>query len=297
MMVFLQDIIEFFSRNMVNENLGAICNAHVVHADLSEHGALDEKCLKLAELAATAVDFPKTGVIVTMPAHLKPKQYPDFMGKEEYQSYRSTKILGRLYRQIKDAYNEDVSPSSELYVVPGDVPYDKDLEAPGAADFIDDAWDKKCSYDGQLKGLMMQYKVKREEEVVTGQIWSMPKYNSRKQGDLKERLKHSYSALRKEFRQVFEKEDPDFEQLTDDEKSVLYEKKASAWYQVTYHPEWVQKSRDMQESENIENMVMLSFAWIAADYLTRIKIRCRGVGDVNSSKPINSLGKYLVDRL
>ncbi|RVW54045.1 RNA-dependent RNA polymerase 6 [Vitis vinifera] len=55
----LQDIIDFFTKNMVNENLGAICNAHVVHADRSEYGALDEACLDLAERAATAVDFLK----------------------------------------------------------------------------------------------------------------------------------------------------------------------------------------------------------------------------------------------
>ncbi|EXB88201.1 RNA-dependent RNA polymerase 6 [Morus notabilis] len=293
-----KDIIDFFSRNMVNESLGAICNAHVVHADLSDYGALDEKCLSLAELAAIAVDFPKTGIIVTMPAHLKPKIYPDFMGKEEYQSYKSTKIMGRLYRQIKDEYSDDVSPSSELNIVSSNIPFDTDLEVPGAADFLDDAWEKKCSYDGQLKGLMIQYKVKREEEVVTGQIWSMPKHNSRKEGDLKERLKHSYTGLRKEFRQVFEKVDSDFEQLTDDEKNVLYEKRASAWYQITYHPKWVKKSQDMHDQlEEVKNVVMLSFAWIAADYLARIKIRCRGVGDADSTKPINSLGKYLADRI
>ncbi|PON57077.1 RNA-dependent RNA polymerase-type [Parasponia andersonii] len=292
-----RDIIDFFSKNMVNETLGAICNAHVVHADLSKLGALDEKCIKLAELAATAVDFPKTGIIVTMPPHLKPKLYPDFMGKEEYQSYKSTKILGRLYRLIRDAYDEEMSTSSELYLAPNDIPYEADLEVPGAVNFIDDAWNLKCSYDGQLNGLMGQYKVKREEEVVTGQIWSMPKNNSRRQGDLKEKLKHSYSALRKEFRQMFEKMDPDFERLTEDEKNILYEKKASAWYQVTYNPEWVKKTRDMQEPDYFENAVMLSFPWIAADYLARIKIKHCGVKDVDSTKPINSLARYLADRI
>ncbi|KAH7524659.1 hypothetical protein FEM48_Zijuj06G0143000 [Ziziphus jujuba var. spinosa] len=292
-----EDIIEFFSKNMVNENLGAICNAHVVHADLSEHGALDEKCLILAELAATAVDFPKTGKIVTMPFNLKPKLYPDFMGKDEYQSYKSNKILGKLYRKIKDAYDEDVTASSEINFLPSDIPYDIDLEVSGASDFIVDAWEQKCSYDGQLNGLLGQYKVNREEEVVTGHIWSMPKYSSRKQGELKERLKHSYSALKKEFRQIFEKMEEKFEELSDDEKNIIYEQKASAWYQVTYHPEWVKKSLDMQEPDGSRDAVMLSFAWIAADYLTRIKIRCRGVGNVDCDKPINALGKYLSDRM
>ena len=288
---------------MVNESLGTICNAHVVHADRSEHGALDKDCITLADLAAKAVDFPKTGVLVTMPSHLKPKLYPDFMGKDDNQSYKSTKILGRLYRQVKDAYDEDIDAPSELNFVPDDVPYDSDLKVSGSDDFIMDAWHQKCSYNGQLIGLLGQYKVKREEEIVTGHVWSMPNYNSRRQGDLKEKLKHSYSCLKKEFRQIFEHIDSDFEQLTDDEKNVVYEQKASAWYQVTYDPYWVKKSLDLQksvdllESDGPRDVVMLSFAWIAADYLARIKIRSGGSENVDSAKPINSLKRYLIDRI
>ncbi|XVE71174.1 hypothetical protein DITRI_Ditri10aG0129600 [Diplodiscus trichospermus] len=292
-----KDIIDFFAKNMVNENLGSICNAHVVHADLSEHGALDEKCILLAELAATAVDFPKTGKIVSMPAKLKPKLYPDFMGKEEYQSYKSSKILGRLYRHIKDAYDEDISESSELNLDACDINYDTDLEFAGSDDYIADAWVKKCSYDRQLIGLLGQYKVKREEEVITGNIWSMPKYTSRKLGDLKEKLCHSYGAMRKEFRQMFENMGSDFEHLNEDEKNDLYERKASAWYQVTYHPEWVKKTLELQKSDGADGVVMLSFAWIAVDYLARIKVRHQGTGNVDFAKPVNSLIRYLADRI
>ncbi|KAI9119508.1 hypothetical protein K1719_009384 [Acacia pycnantha] len=295
--VTTRDIIDFYVRNMVNENLGAICNAHVVHADLTDYGAMSENCITLAELAATAVDFPKTGKIVSMPHHLKPKQYPDFMGKQPHQSYKSKKILGRLYRRIRDAYDEDLD-STSLKHVTDDIPYDASLEVPGAAEFINDAWEQKCCYDGQLNGLLSQYKVQREEEIVTGQIWSMPKYNSRKQGDLKERLKHAYSGLKKEFRQNFEKLNSNMEELNDEEIHLLYEQKASAWYQVTYHPEWVKKSLDLQDkSVDHGNKVMLSFPWIAVDYLARIKIRNQGVGSVDSTKPVDSLAKYLAERL
>ncbi|XP_004501325.1 RNA-dependent RNA polymerase 6 [Cicer arietinum] len=301
--VTIRDIIDFFVKNMVNEHLGSICNAHVVHADCSDYGALDEKCIHLAELAATAVDFPKTGKLVTMPPHLKPKLYPDFMGKEHHQSYKSKKILGRLYRQIKDAYDKDID-APDLNCASSDIHYDTDLEVPGSADFISDAWYQKCSYDGQLSGLLGQYKVKTEEEVVTGQIWSMPKYNSRKQGELKERLKHSYSALKKEFRQTFEKLNLDIGELSDEEKNLLYEQKASAWYQVAYHPKWVKRSHDLkvkssdnQEADSLGNMVMLSFPWIAVDYLARTKIRRRRVENFDSVKPVDSLAKYLSERL
>ncbi|KAH7839138.1 hypothetical protein Vadar_000215 [Vaccinium darrowii] len=294
-----KDIKEFFTRNMVNESLGTICNAHVVHADLSEFGALDEKCIKLAELAATAVDIPKTGKIVSMLPHLKPKLYPDFMGKEKYQTYKSWKILGRLYRLIKDAYDKDVEEaSSDLTFVPENITYDSALEIPGSTYFISDAWNHKCSYDGQLNALLGQYKVSHEEEVVTGHIWSMPKYNSRKRGDLQEKLKHAYSALRKEFRQFFDKLGPDFDQLSANEKNGVYEKKASAWYQVTYHPSWVKKSMDMQNIDGASGeTLMLSFCWIATNFLARIKIRSREVGNLDSSKPINFLVRYLADRI
>ncbi|KAI5673423.1 hypothetical protein M9H77_13787 [Catharanthus roseus] len=291
------DIIEFFTKNMVTESLGAICNAHVVHADLSDKGALDDKCIKLAELAATAVDFPKTGKIVTMPAEYKPKMYPDFMGKEEFQTYRSKKILGKLYRQVKDACDEEKVDTSGLAFVAKDIPYDKDLEIAGSEAFIEEAWNFKCSYDGQLNGLLGQYKVNNEEEVVTGHIWSMPKYSSKKLGDLKERLKHAYNNLRKDFRKVFEQMGTDFNLLSDEEKNVLYERKASAWYHVTYHPTWVMKSLELQVPEGVGETVMLSFGWIAADYLARIKIRRKGIENANSLKPIDSLRKYVADRI
>ncbi|GAB2284906.1 RNA dependent RNA polymerase [Dionaea muscipula] len=295
------DIIEFFTKNMANENLGKICHAHVVHADLSDVGARDEKCLKLAELAATAVDFPKTGKLVTMPRELKPKMYPDFMGKAPFQSYKSNKILGRLYRHVKDAFEEDTSVSSELTLGPQaqDIPYDRELEIPGSAEVLNEAWDLKCSYEAQLIGLLGLYDVSREEEAVTGHVWSMPKCGSKKQGELKEKLKNAYNALKREFRNHFDKLGDGHEQLSQEEKNLLYEKKASAWYQVTYHPEWVKKSLEMrlQVPDGAGDKVMLSFAWIPVDYLVRIKIRCGGKGSDDSSMPINSLSKYLAQRI
>ncbi|XP_010250107.2 PREDICTED: RNA-dependent RNA polymerase 6-like [Nelumbo nucifera] len=293
------DLIKFFMKTMVNEKLGVICNAHVVHADLSEYGALDKKCIRLAELAAKAVDFPKTGEVVTMPQSLKPKMYPDFMGKEDFLSYRSSKILGKLYRKIRDIDSDNgMATSSEMACVAEDISYDTDLEILGSAGFVTDAWNQKCSYDAQFRALLGQYKVIREEEVVTGHIWSMPKYNSNKQGELKERLKHAYNVLKKEFRQAFESMDETFAiQLTEDEKNSVYEKKASAWYQVTYHPKWVMKTLKLREHEDDSMPPMLSFAWIPADYLVRIKIKHQNMEKVDIGKPINALASYLARQM
>ena len=129
---------------------------------------------------------------------------------------------------------------------------------------------------------------------MTGHIWSLPKYSSNKQGQLKERLKHAYSALRKEFRKVFEQMDSDFDQLSDDEKKAIYEQKASAWYQVTYHPSWVKKSMELQEPDGDVETVMLSFAWIAVDYPARM---CGGDGNADLTKAINAFARYVADRI
>ena len=72
---------------------------------------------------------------------------------------------------------------------------------------------------------------------------------------MKERLKNAYSALRKEFRAIFESiEAPGQTEavLDDDERNRVYEMKASAWYQVTYHPKWVQRSREALEPDREE---------------------------------------------
>ncbi|RLM62177.1 putative RNA-dependent RNA polymerase SHL2 [Panicum miliaceum] len=244
------DIIDFFLRNMVSEILGPISNAHVVHADRSKYGAMDDKCIQLAELAATAVDFPKTGKIVTMPPFLRPQEYPDFMGKEDDISYKSEKILGRLYRSIQ-----------QYMLMLGNA----------------SAW-----YESKLNGLLNQYSVRTEAELVTGEIWSLTERNKRRKNEIKERLKHAYSKLHQEFRNIFESIGADHGESPEEKKMLVYEMKASAWYQVTYHPKWIQALRETSEFDGKEMPARLSFPWIAVDYLTRIKMRRRGQADAIS---------------
>eukprot|EP01018_Ginkgo_biloba_P010053 Gb_12326 [translate_table: standard] len=285
-----EDIIDFFARHMVNDSLGVICNAHVVHADQSDMGALDESCLELAEKAAMAVDFPKTGKVAVMPQHLKPKQYPDFMGKEDIVSYKSEKILGVLYRKIKDMFGEEVGEQEcyaecdKLFETPT---YDVDLEMEGFEEYIDEAWKYKCSYDQQLHALLGQFNVKKEGEVVTGQISSLSKYNSRRQGEIKERLQHSYRALRKEFRLIFEGITKESENPQPCGQSTQ-EAKASAWYHVTYHPNWVQKAMELKEIDDTYGAPLLSFPWIAVEFLAHIKMR-KLRPDADYSSAIRSL--------
>ncbi|CAA6663598.1 unnamed protein product [Spirodela intermedia] len=291
------DIVDFFLKSMVNENLGQICHAHVVHADRSPVGAMDEKCLQLAELAAQAVDFPKTGKVVTMPRELRPKLYPDFMEKPHHLSYCSEKILGILYRKMRSFLDREDNPSSLAGEEGGAATaaamptYDGDLAVDGAAALLPEAWSAKRSYDAQLNALLGQAADNRRER------------------ESKERLKSAYSELRREFRRVFEDlgsaaaaaaAAAEVAGAGEDDAGRLYEVKASAWYQVAYHPEWVEKARQMREP-GAAAALRLSFPWIAADYLARIKVRRRrdrGELDGNQTeKPVDALAAYLRDKL
>ncbi|OQU76799.1 hypothetical protein SORBI_3010G213100, partial [Sorghum bicolor] len=259
--VHQQDTIDFYLESMVNDNLGRICNAHVAHADRSDDGAMDTKCVELAELAAIAVDSAKTGEIVKMPPSLSPKEYPDFMGKEDAISYKSKKILGRLYRSILMENSGDLL--SQVTCISNENQYDTDLEVPGALSFLEDAWKCKCLYEAQLNTLLNQFGVHSEAELVTGEIWSLVGYNKKYQYQLKERLNYAYSKLHQEFRSIFESIDVSY----GDSKNLAYEMKASAWYQVTYHPEFIR----LRELDDEKTPARLSFAWIPVDYLAQIK--------------------------
>lgn len=65
--ITLKDVGEFFVDFMQNNILGLIANRHLIISDQSPMGIHDERCLKLAEMASVAVDFPKTGIKVGLP--------------------------------------------------------------------------------------------------------------------------------------------------------------------------------------------------------------------------------------
>lgn len=124
----MSDITKFFVDFIINDNLGQICNRHLILADEMEQGAMHPDCVRLSRLASTAVDFPKTGVPVNLQDSPKVKTYrkPDFMAyrpisladlieldstdpqdpnlsgtrPDRVKYYRSRKVLGQMYRRV-----------------------------------------------------------------------------------------------------------------------------------------------------------------------------------------------------
>lgn len=103
------------------DQLGVIDNAHKAQADSLEGGVESSLCLHLAELHSLAVDAPKTGEWPEMPKEAKVAVFPDFMMKSDKPSYRSEKVLGKLYREcrsFKDSIARDV-PLKKPHIEPG----------------------------------------------------------------------------------------------------------------------------------------------------------------------------------
>uniref|UniRef100_A0A7N0VFB0 RNA-dependent RNA polymerase n=2 Tax=Kalanchoe fedtschenkoi TaxID=63787 RepID=A0A7N0VFB0_KALFE len=251
--VTLEEIQQFFVDYMINDTLGTISTAHLVHADREPDKARSSKCLELADLHSMAVDFAKTGAPAEMPKVLKPREFPDFMERAGKPTYPSQGVLGKLYRAtFATASQESLSAvwTEELAAEA----YDRDLQVEGFESFLEMAEAHKDLYTEKLSSLMTYYGAHTEDEILTGNFRKRVAHlqrDNRKFFEMKDRVLLAIKNLHKEAREWFHSScDPP-------EQHSL----ASAWYHVTYHPDYF---RD-------EEINFLSFPWIVGDVLLNIK--------------------------
>ncbi|KAK3617197.1 hypothetical protein LTR56_025453 [Elasticomyces elasticus] len=78
--VTAKDMSDFFVTFMETDQLGMLCTRHMQLADQREAGTFDEDCIKLAEMASTAVDYSKTGIPIGIAECPRAMPFrPDFM--------------------------------------------------------------------------------------------------------------------------------------------------------------------------------------------------------------------------
>ncbi|ONI31847.1 hypothetical protein PRUPE_1G334500 [Prunus persica] len=268
--VTMEEVAESFTNYIVNDNLGIICNAHTVFADRERQKATSAPCIKLAKLSSHAVDSPKTGVVVEVPHCLRVDKYPDFMDKGDKVTYESKRVIGRLFRQVKHVELASDSPSNSGSIKSFTMEvamkfYDPDMEVDGFEDYIKDAINYKIEYDYKLGNLMDYYGYKTEAEILSGSITAVSK-NFNRGKDL-ESIDYALKALRKEARTWFDEKlgmQSDMKPDINDVEAA----KASAWYHVTYHPDyWGRCNKGMERDH------FLSFPWCVFDKLIQIKRR------------------------
>ncbi|XP_048135421.1 RNA-dependent RNA polymerase 1-like [Rhodamnia argentea] len=259
--VTIEEVEEYFVNYMLNDSLGIIANAHTVFADSKPEKAMSSECLELARLFSIAIDFPKTGVPAVIPPDLYAKEYPDFMEKLDKSSYASSNVIGKLFREVKDqAY-----ASSSIRKFTQEMArqsYDPDMEVDGFEDYVDDAFYHKGNYDYKLGKLMEFYGI-TEAEILSGWIIKMSKSFTRRDT---ESISVAVKSLRKEARTWFNDK-----ASGSDSEAVDEFAKASAWYHVTYHPNyWGCYNEGLNQDH------YLSFPWCVYDKLIQIMKENRG---------------------
>ncbi|MCO5597438.1 hypothetical protein L7F22_051516 [Adiantum nelumboides] len=253
----LEEVCSYFVDYMSNDSLGTIANAHVVFADQELEKARSQKCIKLAELASIAVDFPKTGVSAMLPRSLRPHAYPDFMEKVGKKSYVSSGVIGELYRAAKEAISTGASISCAKEI--GRF-YDHDLVVDGFEDHVEKALVYKSRYNEKLTALMEFYGVQNEAEMLTGFFSELRQTFSNTSKKVEDRICDAVSALKGEAKNWFK----DMQNADDPSQDCAI---ASAWYHVTYHPKFCHE----QGSSPSNKVCLLSFPWVNYDKIIEIK--------------------------
>ncbi|KAM3314643.1 hypothetical protein ACQJBY_033446 [Aegilops geniculata] len=254
--VTLEEIQKYFVDYMINDSLGAISTAHLVHADRHPMKARSPECLQLAALHSMAVDFAKSGAPAEMLRSLRPREYPDFMERWDKPMYISNGALGKLYRAAASQMQSSPAPS---FAQPNPV-FDPDLEVPGFEEFLESAEECYDLYVEKLTALMGHYGAEHEDEILTGNIRNRLLYlkkDNKRYFEMKDRIIDSVEGLHKEARGWF----------TSRPKAEA-SRRASAWYRVTYHPDHRRR----------EKKRFWSFPWIICDELLKVKESNNGDG-------------------
>jgi RNA-dependent RNA polymerase len=246
-----------------NDRLGQIASAHQAHADLK--GIYAPECLTLASLHSTAVDFAKTGVPADFPRELRPQQFPDFMGKNRKISYKSEKVLGKLFHECQGSaseFRDDVK--FETHGSNEEIDGILCMDPIVTAEFKEEAERLCLEYNLNLMRIMQGLGVETEGEACSGQVYTFSTNHAQVRGRreyfaLVQKLNRHMVDLRNRYRDIF------WDGLAEPSRNVLDSRalfKACAWYQACS----VQAQKDLSEGE----VPKVSFPWVVTDVLAAI---------------------------
>ncbi|KAK4102128.1 RdRP-domain-containing protein [Parathielavia hyrcaniae] len=260
-----KSLASFFVLFMKNDRLPLIAHAHLATADYEVEGAKHKKCLQLAELHSTAVDYVKTGVPAKWNKKLDPRKYPHFMEKAKAKSYRSTGVLGKLY----DMVDRTVFDSRENYTLPFDDRILKQYQLDHA--MLKEARKLKTQYDIAVCRIMGQLEIRTEFEVWTTFVMSKPRVGT--DYKVQERVGHEAAGLKKQFRDLCLKvaEERGFDRLefVAAMYRVTWEETRIALYEAR-QDHVLPDGRVGKRRVTVRSMPLISFPWLFPDDLGRI---------------------------
>eukprot|EP01017_Pseudomicrothorax_dubius_P046947 TRINITY_DN8356_c0_g1_i5.p1 TRINITY_DN8356_c0_g1~~TRINITY_DN8356_c0_g1_i5.p1 ORF type:complete len:490 (-),score=107.22 TRINITY_DN8356_c0_g1_i5:85-1554(-) len=270
------DMAEFFVKFMLYSYLGRIDNAHLALGDMDPTKfAKNDKCIKLFELHALAIDFAKTDFDIDEDEIPKVTEWPDFMEKqdEDYKTRKSETVLGRLYRMAHekeqrffDTVLSEKSISPNLKFIPEWIHCKDDFQQT-FADYLSEAFLLWEEYQTEIGKIIKLFGTANEFELFTGnfvEIFRDPKKKKSEDQNLKNRVFLYVQELITKFRARFNSDvNVDFDMADDDsfKQSIkLQEKaqlKASIWYVVSYanldnDPKLVRSEQEAKAQNKLE---------------------------------------------
>ncbi|XP_067121767.1 uncharacterized protein [Centruroides vittatus] len=276
--IMAEDMVDFFLKFIRESEIGIIANAHLAWTDIEYDGIFSEKCIKIAEKHARSLDFGKTGINETLSSDEVVQVYPDFFDKKlEKDTYRSTKILGQLYRcskvvqlGFKEFIESEEDKTAYIHYI-----LDPDLVYPGNELYIKSAKKAYKKYKNEVDRMLTQYGIQTEAELLSGSIFKMHKYmsNNMDLNDMqliKHRVEMLIRKMREDFVEEFVSGRYSFETIFDDlygseQKEKVFQK-ASAWYKITYD----ETQRD-GTSRNRNGRFYYGLPWTISDVLCTMK--------------------------
>ncbi|CAF1239013.1 unnamed protein product [Adineta steineri] len=293
--ITMDDVAEFLIDYMANDFLGELCNAHLAWADLEL--ATSPRCIELAHDIAAVVDYPKTGINPVNDEkrrELKAPRYPDFMEKE-IRTYSSRKVLGKIYRQARCAY--DLHVQLEYVDQQHFIEIDETLLTDGFESYLDDAKRQYNLYCNKLQQILDLYDYSTEAELITGcQPLFLDEKRSYDAADVAgQDFKRLRTDTRREFlnefiryneKQQHRKRDREITLISPDPKIArLQLQKASAWYYIAY----------TEEHDDHDHLIKSkSFAWIMWDFLCEIRSRKERIHHLSSRTISEALKSYYI---
>ncbi|KAF2429652.1 RdRP-domain-containing protein [Tothia fuscella] len=105
--VVTRDITEHFIDHMKNNNVGMLSSGLLVLSDHVDQGTMDDRCIEMAALISTALDFPKTGIKADMKKvpHYNKAFKPDFMAHGPRVKVGGLEALIEFEKDVKDSHD------------------------------------------------------------------------------------------------------------------------------------------------------------------------------------------------
>ncbi|KAI8977018.1 hypothetical protein BDF20DRAFT_872429 [Mycotypha africana] len=192
------------------------------------------------------------------------------MQKKDKPSYKSEKVLGKIFREIDKADYKNYQSTLTQETV-----YDTRMIVPDMELYIAEARTLKTQYNRQLYAHMNHYGIQTEAEVCSGFIikWLKSGKNKSKyeQHDYAMKVINNFKST---WKKRFEQEFLDASKTIDKSRKHYIDAKAAAWYYVAYHPD--ERMKDMSVEGGF-----FSFPWCVYEYICDVAKRNKPKEKVN----------------